>query len=256
MSVPKRQVSHVETPTRTSEDVRVTPQPRRYVAYYRVSTVRQGRSGLGLDAQREAVRVYLASDSSRLISEYVEVESGRKNDRIELQRALAACRLHGATLVIARLDRLARNAAFLLTLRDHGVEFVATDQPGANRMTVGILAMVAEHEAEAISARTKAALAAAKRRGVRLGNPKNLSDRARRKGALVSVASRRAKVAQRARDLMPILEELRRAGAHSLRQLATALNAGGWTTSMGHRWSATQVRRVLMASKLALGTRT
>lgn len=239
------------TQARTSEDVRVSGQGRRFIAYYRVSTVRQGRSGLGLDAQREAVRSYLADGTSRLIGEYVEVESGRKNDRVELQRALAACRLHGATLVIARLDRLARNAAFLLTLRDHGVEFVATDQPGANRMTVGILAMVAEHEAEAISARTKAALAAAKRRGVRLGNPKNLSDRARQQGALASAASRRARLAQRARDLMPIIEELRRAGAHSLRQLATALNAGGWTTSMGHRWSATQVRRVLMASNEA-----
>ena len=245
MSVPKTHTRSSVTPARTSDDVHVSQQMRRYVAYYRVSTVRQGRSGLGLDAQREAVRVYLAADSSRLISEYVEVESGCKNDRVELQRALAACRLHGATLVIARLDRLARNAAFLLTLRDHGVEFVATDQPGANRMTVGILARVAEYEAEAISTRTKAALAAARRRGVRLGTPSNLSQRARQKGAIASATVRRARVALRARDLAPIIDDLRRSGATSLRQLAAALNANGWTTSRGAFWTATQVRRVL-----------
>ena len=217
----------------------------KFVAYYRVSTARQGRSGLGLEAQKQAVADYLDGGRWKLVGEYVEVESGRSNGRVELQRALAACRLHNATLVIAKIDRLSRNAAFLLTLRDHGVEFLATDMPAANRMTVGIMAMVAENEAEAISARTKAALAAAKRRGVKLGRPANLTDRWRRQGAIVSAKVRGAKASQRARDLAPIIEELRRAGAGSLRELARGLNSQGWTTPRGGEWSSTQVQRVL-----------
>src|SRR6478752_175451 len=149
----------------------------KFVAYYRVSTARQGRSGLGLEAQRHAVAEYLNGGRWKLVAEHIEIESGRKNERTELRAALSACRLHRATLVVAKLDRLSRDAAFLLTLRDSGVNFVAVDMPDANRLTVGIMAMIAEHEAEAISARTRAALAAAKRRGVRLGNPTHLDRR-------------------------------------------------------------------------------
>jgi DNA invertase Pin-like site-specific DNA recombinase len=233
---------------RTSDRAPATAASRGFIAYYRVSTARQGRSGLGLEAQREAVRSFLADGGdSRLIAEHVEVESGRKTNRPELQRALAACRLHSATLVIARLDRLARNAAFLLTLRDNGVEFIATDQPGANRMTVGILAMVAEYEAEAISARTRAALAAAKRRGTRLGTPENLSSFARYKGAVASAKVRRAKAAQRKTDLAPIIDEIRQRGSMTLRGIAAALNAQGWTTARGGKWTASQVRRVVIS---------
>jgi DNA invertase Pin-like site-specific DNA recombinase len=217
----------------------------KFIAYYRVSTARQGRSGLGLEGQKHAVAEYLNGGRWKLVSEYVEVESGRNNGRVELQRALAACRLHGATLIIAKLDRLSRNASFLLSLRDAGVEFVAADMSGANRMTVGIMAMVAENEAEAISARTKAALAAAKRRGVRLGTPANLTDKARRQGTAASAGVRSAKAAQRAQDLAPIIADLRRDGAASLRDVAAGLNGQGWTTPRGGEWTATQVGRVL-----------
>lgn len=218
----------------------------KFVAYQRVSTARQGRSGLGLEAQRYAVAEFLNGGRWRLIAEHVEIESGRRNERPELQRALSACRLHGATLVVAKIDRLSRDAAFLLTLRDSGVDFVAADLPGANRLTVGILAMVAETEAEAISARTKAALAAAKRRGVILGNPAHLTRRARLQGTVASAQVRSARSAQRAADLAPIIGELRAAGAQSLRELASGLNARGLPTSRGGEWSATQVQRLLM----------
>lgn len=217
----------------------------KFVAYYRVSTARQGRSGLGLDAQRQAVQDYLNGGRWSLIGEYVEVESGKRNDRPELDKALAACRIHGATLVVAKLDRLSRNAAFLLKLRDERVDFVAVDLPEANRMTVGIMAVIAEHEREMISARTKAALAAAKRRGVRLGNPAHLDRRARRKGTGASAKVRAALAAQRAADLTPIVDELRSTGATSLRELARGLNDRGIPTARGKQWTAAQVQRLL-----------
>ncbi len=145
--------------------------PPRFVAYYRVSTDKQGRSGLGLEAQRAAVAVHIASALGAVAAEFVEVESGRRKDRPQLAAALAAARVHRAILVIAKLDRLARNVHFVSGLMESGVEFVAADLPTVNRLTVHILAAVAEEEARMISARTKAALAAAKARGVRLGNP-------------------------------------------------------------------------------------
>jgi DNA invertase Pin-like site-specific DNA recombinase len=147
---------------------------RRFVAYYRVSTERQGTSGLGLEAQQKAVRDYLNGGAWELCAEHIEVESGKNAERPELAKALEACRRHKARLVIARLDRLSRNLAFVATLMDAGVEFTAVDNPHANKLTVHILAAVAQHEREMISERTTAALQAAKARGVRLGNP-NLS---------------------------------------------------------------------------------
>jgi DNA invertase Pin-like site-specific DNA recombinase len=216
----------------------------KFVAYYRVSTQSQGRSGLGLEAQRKAVEDFLNGGRWTLVSEHVEIESGRKSDRPELQRGLADCRIHGATLVVARLDRLARNAAFLLTLRDAGVEFLAVDLPDANRMTVGIMAVIAEHEREMISARTKAALEAARRRGVRLGNPAHLDRRARRLGTAASARVRRARAEQRAADLAPTLQALRRSGATSLRALAAGLNTKDIPAPRGGSWTAAQVRRL------------
>ena len=134
----------------------------KFVAYYRVSTQRQGRSGLGLEAQQTAVRDYLNGGDWRLVAELTEVESGKRSDRPKLVEALKLCRLHGATLIIAKLDRLARNVAFVSNLMEAGVEFHAVDFPQANRLTIHILAAVAEHEARAISERTRAALASAK----------------------------------------------------------------------------------------------
>src|SRR5271154_3347795 len=141
----------------------------KFISYLRVSTARQGASGLGLEAQREAVSRYLNGGHWQLVQELVEVESGKRNDRPAIAEALRLCRLHRATLIIAKLDRLARNVHFISSLMEAGVEFVAVDFPQANRLTVHILAAVAEHEASMISARTKAALAAAKARGVKLG---------------------------------------------------------------------------------------
>lgn len=141
----------------------------RFISYLRVSTDRQGRSGLGMEAQRKAVADYLNGGCWQLIEEVIEIESGGKNDRPQLQAAIERCRAYGAKLVVAKIDRLTRDAGFLLSLRDAGIDFVAADLPDANRLTVGIMALVAEQEREAISQRTKAALAAAKARGVQLG---------------------------------------------------------------------------------------
>jgi DNA invertase Pin-like site-specific DNA recombinase len=216
----------------------------KFIAYYRVSTQRQGRSGLGLEAQQTAVRDYLNGGDWRLVAELTEVESGKRSDRPKLAEALKLCRLHGATLIVAKLDRLARNVAFLSNLMESGVEFHAVDFPQANRLTVHILAAVAEHEAKMISERTKAALAAAKKRGVKLGGDHGAKvTPMMRKAALAAVQER---VQARATDLAPIINELRERGATSLRAIAEGLNERGIPTAKGSsQWSATQVMRVL-----------
>jgi DNA invertase Pin-like site-specific DNA recombinase len=148
---------------------------RKFISYLRVSTAKQGASGLGLEAQRKAVEDYLNGGQWTLIEEVIEVESGKRSDRPKLAEALRLCRIHGATLVIAKLDRLSRDAAFLMKLQNDGVKFVAADMPEANHLVVGILAVVAQAEREMISARTKAALAAAKARGVKLGGDRGVT---------------------------------------------------------------------------------
>ena len=215
----------------------------KFVAYYRVSTERQGQSGLGLEAQESAVLEYLNGGGWQLVGRFVEVESGKRNDRPELARALATCRRLGATLVIAKLDRLARNVAFVANLMESGVEFVACDFPQANPLTIHILAAVAEHEREMISQRTKAALAAAKARGVRLGNP-NITAEVQAKGAVAGLAARQRKAATRAADLQPIIAKIKAAGTTSLRAIAAELAARGIPAPRGGRWSATAVMRV------------
>lgn len=217
----------------------------RFIAYYRVSTARQGRSGLGLDAQRAAVQEYLNGGRWKLIEEVTEIESGKRSDRPELARALAACRLHNATLIIAKLDRLARNVAFIANLMDAGVDFVAADMPQANRLTVHVLAAIAEHEAAAISARTKAALARAKARGTVLGGDRGNLPRVAKAGARASIAARRERAVARARDLAVVVADLRRQGQTSLRELAAGLNEREIAAPRGGQWQAAQVARVL-----------
>ena len=215
-----------------------------FVSYLRVSTERQGASGLGLEAQREAIDRHVRANGGRLLSEHIEIESGKRNDRPEIAKALAAARARRATLIIAKLDRLARNVAFISNLMESGVEFVAADMPMANRLTVHVLAAVAEHEREQISARTKAALAAAKARGVKLGNPRlKAGDRA---AAQRAADATRGQARRRAKDLMPFIEAAQKAGCITLGQIAEALTARGIKTPGGaSRWDATQVRRVL-----------
>lgn len=215
----------------------------RFVAYYRVSTARQGRSGLGLEAQQQAVRDHLNGGDWSLAAEVVEVESGKRADRPKLAEALRLCRLHKAVLIIAKLDRLARNVAFVSTLMEAGVEFVAVDFPQANRLTVHILAAVAEHEARMISDRTKAALKAAKARGVQLGGNRGAVITAEARAR--SVEARTEAAGRRATDLLPIIAEIQAAGAGSLREIAAALNARGIPTARGGEWQAVQVQRVL-----------
>lgn len=220
----------------------------KWVAYYRVSTKRQGASGLGLEGQQASVRAFLAGKGWPPVAEVVEVESGKRSDRPKLKEALALCRLHGATLVIAKLDRLARNAAFCLSLRDAGVRFVAADMPDANEMTIGIMAVVAQGEASMISARTKAALQAAKARGVVLGGARNNTGNIAReaeRGRQASAAVRGAKASVRAGDLAPIIRELREGGATTLTAIAAGLNARGIPTARGGSWAPVQVARVL-----------
>ena len=218
----------------------------KFVAYYRVSTVRQGRSGLGLEAQKRAVADYLNDGSWALLREFTEIESGKVNDRPELAKALHTCRVTGATLVIAKLDRLSRNAAFLLTLRDSGVKFVAADVPDANNLTVGILALIAEHEREAISRRTKEALAAAKRRGVKLGNPNGAAPlRRARKGNKAALAALQERADAHALQLQPVVEDLRAEGIETLAGIAAALNERGMRTPRGGSWHASSVRNLL-----------
>jgi DNA invertase Pin-like site-specific DNA recombinase len=222
---------------------------RRFVSYLRVSTDRQGRSGLGLEAQRDAVGRFVAAAGGRIVAEHVEVESGRKADRPALATALAACRQQRAVLVIAKLDRLARNVHFVSGLMESGVEFVAADMPTVNRLTVHILAAVAEEEARMISARTKAALAAAKARGVKLGGRRpgsaDVSAYAQ-KGSAASVAARREAAGMRAADLAPIIRDLQAQGVATLAGLARELTAKAVPTPQGKaRWQAAQVARVL-----------
>lgn len=216
------------------------------VTYFRVSTAKQGRSGLGLEAQQEAVSRYAAQVGGVVVKSYTEIESGKHNHRPELTKALHLAKVTGATLAIAKLDRLSRNAAFLLTLRDSGAQFVAADMPEASNLTVGIMALVAQQEREAISKRTIDALAAAKRRGTRLGNPNGASAlRKAKKGNAASVVSIKAKADKHALDLLPVVESLHQEGITTLGAMAEALNARGMLTPRGGTWHKSSVSNLL-----------
>jgi DNA invertase Pin-like site-specific DNA recombinase len=220
----------------------------KFVSYLRVSTSKQGVSGLGLEAQRAAVSAYLNGGRWELVEEFLEVESGKRKDRPQLAEALRVCRQKKATLVIAKLDRLARNVAFVSALMESGVKFIACDMPEANKLTIHILASVAEAEAEAISARTVAALAAAKERGTKLGGRRVSAS----KWTLIGAQAReqRSKLAAEfAAAVLPTIKEIQSKGKWNLRSLAAELNNRRVDAPRGGEWSATQVWRILGTAK-------
>lgn len=219
----------------------------RAVAYYRVSSARQGASGLGMEAQRSAVEALCASRGWELIAPpFQEVESGKNADRPELLKALGRAKLTGARLVIAKLDRLSRSAAFLTMLQESGVRFVAADMPEADETMVGIMAIFARRERKLISARTTEALSAAKARGQRLGNPNGAAAFKRAgKGNTAALEAVTANATARAVELVPTVQRLRSAGVVSLGGIAAALNADGILTARGGRWHASSVRNLL-----------
>jgi DNA invertase Pin-like site-specific DNA recombinase len=208
------------------------------IAYYRVSTQRQGQSGLGLDAQQFAVNNYARSNDATIVSEFTEVESGKRNSRPEIAKAIAACKASGATLVVAKLDRLARSVSFTSALMDAGIEFIACDNPNANRLTVHILSAIAESEGIAISTRTREALAAAKARGVKLGGPNPKAVFAKGNAAGVKAA------ADHAATVFPIAKAKRDAG-WTLEQIAHHLTGKGYLTRYNKPWTTTAVLRLL-----------
>jgi DNA invertase Pin-like site-specific DNA recombinase len=213
----------------------------RTINYYRVSTAKQGRSGLGLEAQRAAIEAFCASRGCEPLKEYTEVESGKRNDRPELIKALHHAKVTGATLVIAKLDRLSRNMAFLATLQDAGTKFMAADMPEANELTIHIMAAMAQAERKAISKRTKEALAAAKARGTKLGNPMGAKAFGPYKGNGAAVTAIKAKAKAFATDIMPIIGTIRAEGQTSLRAIAAELNERGIMTARGGKWGPQSV---------------
>lgn len=216
------------------------------VAYHRVSTAKQGSSGLGLEAQRASIEAYSDRIEASLVASYTEVESGKDNDRPELLKALHHAKVTGSVLVIAKLDRLSRNAAFLLTLQDSGVRFVAADMPEANNFTVGIMALVAQQEREATSKRTKEALQAAKARGTKLGNPNGAAALLRAgKGNAAGVEAVKVKAQAYAQEMRAVVEHLQGQGKTSLGALVEALNGGGYRTPRGGSWHKTSVSNLL-----------
>ncbi|HUY36722.1 MAG TPA: recombinase family protein [Pirellulales bacterium] len=221
---------------------------KQIIGYARVSTKVQGESGLGMEAQQAAIDTYAGQQGAGVLRVYIEIESGRKSDRPELAKAIAHAKRSKATLVVAKLDRLARNVAFLSAMMEAKTDFIACDNPHANRLTLHILAAVAEAEAEAISARTKAALTAYKARGGKLGGQltqcRNLTQEARVRGARAAGVSLRAQAVEAYSDLAPTMRELRAAG-NSPQAIADKLNAMGHTTRRGKPWNRTQVGRVI-----------
>ena len=221
---------------------------RSFIGYLRVSTKGQGESGLGLEAQRATLDDYVRQAGGVLLTVYVEIESGTRADRPELAKALAHAKRSRATLCVAKLDRLSRNVEFLARVLNSRVEFAAADMPSANTFMLHVMAAVAEHEAKAISERTKAALAARRARGGKLGAEmprcRNLRPEDRLKGARNAGAAVARAANEAYSDLRPAMLQWRAEGA-TLAGIATRLNGQGQTTRTGKRWSATQVSRVL-----------
>jgi DNA invertase Pin-like site-specific DNA recombinase len=221
----------------------------KFVAYYRVSTVRQGASGLGLEAQKQTVSTFLNGGRWTLVAEMVEVESGKRSDRPKLAEALRLCRLHKAKLLVAKLDRLSRNVAFISALMESGVKFQAVDMPDVNDMVLHILASVAQGEAKAISERTKVALQAAKARGTQLGGLRWDLSKVAAKGRKLALQTRQEKAAKYRDDVLPVIRSAQTEGIVTLLGIAEFLNANSVPTPRGGEWSAVQVSRVLARSE-------
>ena len=221
---------------------------KKFVAYYRVSTAKQGVKGLGIGAQKEAVRKFVQGGS--LIAEYTEQESGKRDDRPQLASALEHCKRVGAILVISRLDRLSRNLAFITSLQSSGVEFICCDMPAANKLTIHVLGAVAEAERDMISTRTKEALKEAKARGVQLGNPDNLSEQAKVKGRILGRAKQNERADKFAALHYQRIISLREEG-QSYKYIAEMFNRERILTSRGLEgsWTAATVRRLLKRAK-------
>lgn len=217
---------------------------RRAVALFRVSTARQGKSGLGLEAQREAVHRFMGDDWL-LVDEIVEVASGRPGQRDGLDRALSLCRAHNAVLLIARLCRLSRDPLFLLELERSGVEFIATDMPMANALTIRMMSILAAEESRLVSERTRQALAARRERGLPLGGNNPNIGKFSARAAASSASARAASARQRARDLLPVIEDIKTNGRASLAQIAGGLNDRGIPTPRDARWQPQSVRNLL-----------
>lgn len=230
----------------------MTTETKLYVAYYRVSTKRQGESGLGLEAQQSAVQSLVKQQSGTLIAEFTEIESGGKSQRPQLEAAISRARRHKAVLVVAKLDRLARNVLFTATLLESRVEFLACDNPYANRLTIHILSAIAEHERRMISERTKQALAAAKARGKKLGSARpghwkgreDLRLQSLEHGRRLALMSQQAAMAEADNDILPRLLELKQLGYGGDR-IAKILNEEKVPSRRGKSWTGAQIRRVL-----------
>ncbi len=228
------------------------------IAYYRVSTKKQGQSGLGLEAQKQAVSEFAKQNGGKIVKEYTEVETGKNSKRPQLLDAIAHARLAKATLVVAKIDRLSRNMAFTSALMDSGIDFIACDNPHANRLTIHILAAMAEHEAVAVSRRTKDALSAARKKGVLLGSarPDHWKGREHlrgwKKGVINSVKARSDRVLATYGFLIPTMQEQRAAGA-SYAEIAKVLNEMGHQTAQGSQFTAATTWRILekVAAKAA-----
>lgn len=215
---------------------------RRYISYLRVSTDKQGEHGHGINAQRQAISSYISAQGGELVEEYVEVESGKRNDRPELHKAISRCQVSRATLIIAKLDRLSRNVAFIANLMDAGIDFVACDNPFATRLAIHILAAIAEHERDMISRRTREALAVAKAKGAILGGNRGacISETMRKESILV----RRTKSEVYKERVLPTISDLQGKGL-SLSETARKLNEMQIYTVRGGRWTATAVSRIV-----------
>ncbi len=227
------------------------PHAGKYVAYYRVSTQKQGASGLGLEAQREIVERHLNGGKWEIIAEFTEMESGKRSDRKrpELRKALDLCEEQGAILIVAKLDRLTRNVPFLSTLLESPAKFIACDipdfgNPAQNKFMLQMMTNVAEYEAELISQRTKAALEASKARGTVLGSPSP------EKGSVIGAARVKANADDHAAEVMKVIEELQKYGCNTLQKIADGLEARGMKTARGGtRWYPSSVKNVMERSK-------